>query len=104
MSCFESAGFVLEDGIAKVEGESRPGNELPGTEVISGICINPRDVPKSSFLSIPPSALKFSPGLSSNREGLFAFKVQKGGDGDKRPSIRNGKVFRFVSHPSTDNL
>ena len=96
--------FVLEDGIAKVEGESQSGNEFCGIEVISGIGTNPRDVPKSSFLSIPPSALKFSPGLSGNREGLFTFKVQEGGDGDKRPSIRNGKVFRLVPYPSTDHL
>ena len=101
---FESTGFVLEDGIAKVERESRSGNELPGTEVVSGIGTNPPDVPKSSFLSIPPSALKFSLGLSGNHEGLFAFKVQEGGDGNKHPSIRNSKVFRFVPHPSTDHL
>ena len=104
MSSFESTGFVLEDGITKVEGESQSGNELPGMEVISGIGTNPQDVPKSSFLSIPPSALKFSPGLFGDREGLFAFKVQEGGDGDKRPSIRDGKVFQFVPHPSTDHL
>ena len=66
VSSFESVGFVLEDGIVKVEGESCPGNELPGTEVMSGIGTNPRDVPKSSFLSIPPLALKFSLGLSGN--------------------------------------
>ena len=104
MSSFESAGFVLEDGIVKVDGESQSGTELPGTKVISRIGTNPRDVPKSSFLSIPPLALKFSPRLSSDREGLFAFKVQEGGDGDKRPSIHNGKVFRFVPRPSTDHL
>ena len=104
MSSFESAEFVLEDGIARVEGESRSGNELLSTEVISGIGTNSLDVPKSSFLSIPLSALKFSPGLSGDRESLFAFKVQEGGEGDKHPSIRNGKVFRFVPHPSTDHL
>ena len=93
MSSFESVGFVLEDGIAKVDGESQSGTELLGTKVISGIGTNPLDVPKSSFLSIPPLALKFSPGPSSDREGLFAFKVLEGGDGDKHPSIRNGKVF-----------
>ena len=104
MSGFESFGFVLEDGIAKIEGESQSGNELPVTKVISGIGTNPRDVAKSSFLRIPPSALKFSLGLSGNQEGLFTFKVQEGDDGDKRPSIHNGKVFRFVPHPSTDHL
>ena len=104
VSSFESVGFVLEDGIAKVDGESQSGTKLFGTKVISGIGTNPVDVPKSSFLSIPPSALKFSLGPSGDREGLFAFKVLEGGDGDKRPSIRNGKVFRFVPHPSTDHL
>ena len=104
MSSFESVGFVLEDGIAKVDGESQSGTELLGTKVISGIGTNPMDVPKSSFLSIPPSVLKFSPGSSSDREGLFAFKVLEGGDGDKHPSIRNGKVFRYVPHPSTNHL
>ena len=104
MSSFESAGFVLEDGIAKVDGESQSGTELPSTKVISGMGTSPVDVPKSSFLSIPPSTLKFSPGPSSDREGLFAFKVLEGSDGDKRPSIRNGKAFRFVPHPSSDHL
>ena len=104
VSSFESPGFVLEDGIAKVDGESKSGTELPSTKVISGMGTSPVDVPKSSFLSIPPSALKFSLGPSSDREGLFAFKVLEGGDGDKRPSIRNGKAFRFVPHPSTDHL
>ena len=66
MSRFESAGFVLEDGIAKVDGESQSGTKLPSTKVISGIGTNPLDVPKSSFLSIPPSALKFSPGPYSD--------------------------------------
>ena len=104
MSSFELAGFFLEDGIAKVDGESQSGTELLITKVISGIGTNPQDVPKSSFFSIPPSALKFSPGLSSDQEGLVAFKVQEGGDGDKHPSICNGKVFRFVPHPSTNHL
>ena len=54
VSSFELARFVLEDGIAKFEAEFRSGNELPSTEVLSGIGTNPREVPRSSFLSIPP--------------------------------------------------
>ena len=54
MSSFESVGFVLEDGIAKVEAKFRSRNELSGTEVLSGIGTNSREVPKSSFLSMLP--------------------------------------------------
>ena len=93
VSSFKSARFVLEDGIAKVEAEFWSDNELPSTEVLAGIGTNPREVPRSFFQSIPPSAFKFSPGLFGNCEGLFPIEVQQSDDGDKRPSIRNGKVF-----------
>ena len=104
VSSFESAGFVFEDGIAKVETKFRSVNELLGTEVLPRIGTNLREVPRSSFLSIPPSALKFSLGLLGNREGEFPVEVQEGCDGDKHPSMRNAKKFQFVPHPSADHL
>ena len=97
---FESIGFVLEDSIVQVEAKPSICSKIPSTKVFSGLYTNPLEVPKCSLLSVPPSAFKFILGVSSDFGIGFSVGVQGSSDGHKHPSMRNGKMFRFVLHSS----
>ena len=60
--------------------------------------------PNVDFLSVPPSAFKFTPGSSRKCDTGFPLEVDSVAGGDKRPTMHNGKMFRFVPHPSAEHF
>ena len=89
----ESVGFFLKDGIVNVEGKPPSGSGIPSAQSVPGLDSDPLKVPFSYFLDVPPSAFKFTRDISGDSDTPFLVAVQESSNGDKHPSMRNGKVF-----------
>ena len=93
VTAFESTGFVLEDGIAEEDAPPPFDVEMPLANVEIGGDPCPRVLPKFDFLNVPPSAYKFTPGSFGKCDKDFSVEVDSIVDGNKRPTMRNSKLF-----------
>ena len=66
---FESARFVLEDGFGTVQRKPLVGGEIPGTQGVPRLDLDPLKVPFSSFLEVPPSTY----GSMNKQEGFLKY-------------------------------
>ena len=92
---FKFTRFVLDNDIVNVERKPLSGSRIRGTEVLLRLDSNPLMFSFSSFLDFPPSALKFALSLSGDSDTPFLLVVEGNSDGNKRPSMRNDKMFQL---------
>ena len=90
---FESAEFVVEDGIVQNDVEPLLATEIFPIEVLLGIDSTPFEMTKCAFLSVPPTTFKFTPGISKECDIGFLIEVHYIGDGNEHSTMQNDKIF-----------
>ena len=95
MTAFEAAGFVLDDGEALLSAPISGGN--PGRSDPRPSCERTTVMPTASKVVVPESPFPFDAPFNAVRSRSMP-------DGDKHPSTRDGKPFRFVVQPSSEHL
>ena len=95
VTAFEAAGFVLDDGealhLVPISGEN-PGRSDPRPS-----CDRTTVMPTASKVVVPDSPFPSDAPFNAVRSRSMP-------NGDKRPSTRDGKPFRFVAQPSSEHL
>ena len=97
-------GFVLEDGHTLQNPAPSPFTTVVSlNDVDVGDAITVKDPPTATF-SLPDVALQFNPSLSRDKAIPLSEHNYPAVDGDKCPTLRDGKPIRFVSQPSAEHL
>ena len=104
VSSLELGGFVLEDRVELVVPPVGPISDVSPSRDPATIEGNSGKLPRDAFGFAPDISLQFAPGHSRLRWVPDLIPVNSTLDGDKRPSMRDGKPFRFVSQPSREHL
>ena len=104
ITSLELGGFVLQDGALLK-------NLIPATDVEVEVVDNPftiksdiSDDPTDEMFSLPDMKLKFSLGHSGTPMASFPDYMHSTSDGDKYPTLWDGRPFQFVLRPLLDHL
>ena len=104
VTSLELGGFVLEDGVELVVPLVDPISNVSPSHDPATVEGTPGKLPRDAFGFAPNISLQFVPGHSQVRGILDLISMNSALDGDKRPTMRDGKPFRFVSQPSREHL
>ena len=104
VTSLELGGFVLDDALELVVPPIGPISDVSRSHDPTTIEDTPGKLPRDSFGFSPDISLQFAPGHSRVRGIPDLIPMNSALDGDKRPTMRDGKPFRFVSQPSREHL
>ena len=100
----ELGGFILEDGPALNDPASLPmAKIIVGKDLGTGFCVSLEEPTNAPFY-LPDFFCKFDIGHSSSPLMSFSNQSHSSSDGNKRPTLRDGKPIRFVPQPSAEHL
>ena len=104
ITTLQLGGFVLEDRIPLE-------NSSPATVVKVAVSKDPIAItstrsedPGNTAFAPPEIALKFNLGRSGSSMISFQNQLEPTLEGDKHPTLRDGRLIQFVLHPSPDHL
>ena len=104
VSFLELGGFVLEDRVELVVPPIGPISDVFPSRDAATVEGNSGKLPRDVFGFAPDISLQFAPGHSPLCGVPDLIPVNSTLNGDKRPTMRDGKPFRFVSQPSREHL
>ena len=78
--------------------------DASSNKVLATVDVTPCELSKETYVFPSDISLKFVPGYSRVPRIPDLIPQKSGSDGDKRPSMWDGKPFRFVSKPSNGHL
>ena len=103
ISALESGGFVLDDRILLDSSTSATVFDVPDSkDAVGSTSARSEDLGNVEF--VPPDPLKFNLGHPRSSMMSLRNQLEASLDGDKRPTIRDGRPIRFVSRSSPDHL
>ena len=103
ISALELGGFVLDDRIPLERLASATVVDVPDSkDAVGATSAGLEDLGNVAF--VPPDPLKFNLGQSRSSMMSFPNQLEPSLDGDKRPTIQDGRPILFVSRSSPDHL
>ena len=104
VTSLELGGFVLEDGVELVVPPISPINDVSPSHHPATVEDTPSKLPRDAFVFAPNISLQFVPGHHRVRGVPDLIPMNSPLDGDKCPTMQDGKPFRFVSQKSREHL
>ena len=103
ISALESGGFVLDDRIPLDNSTPATVFDIPNSkDAVGSTSARLEDLGNVAF--VPSDPLKFNLGHPRSSMMSLRNQLEASLDGDKRPTIRDGRPIRFVSRSSPDHL
>ena len=103
ISALESGGFVLDDRIPLNSSTPATVFDVPDSkDAVDSTSASSEDLGNVAFVSLDP--LKFNLGHPRSSMMSLRNQLEASLDGDKRPTIWDGRPIRFVSRSSPDHL
>ena len=100
ISALELGGFVLDDKIPLERSAPTTVVDVPDSKDAVGATF----VGSEDLGNVLPDPLKFNLGQSRSSMMSFSNQLEPSLDGDKRPTIRDGRPIQFVFRSSPDHL
>ena len=97
-------GFVLDDAVELVVLPVGPISDVSPSHDPATVEDTPGKLPRDSFGFAPDISLQFAPSHSRVLGVPDLIPMNSALDGDKHPTMRDGKPFRYVSQPSREHL
>ena len=104
VTSLELGGFVLEDGVELMIPPVSPISNVSPSHDPTTVEGTPTKLPRDAFGFALDISFQFVPGHSRVHGVPDLIPMNSALDGDKRPTMRKGKPFRFVSQPSREHL
>ena len=104
VTSLELRGFVLEDGVELVVPPVGPISDVSLSHDPATIEGTPGKLSRDAFGFAPDISLQFVPGHNRVDGVPDLIPMNLALDGDKRPTMRDGKPFKFISQPSKEHL
>ena len=104
VTSLELKGFVLDDAVESAVPPIGPISDVSPSHDLPTVEGTPGKLPRDAFGFAPDISLQFAPSHSRVRGVPDLIPMNSALDGDKRPTMRDGKPFRFVSQPSKEHL